>query len=61
MSSKFVKARACIKCKEYIIIHQEDYRSNVKLKEFEIAHRGHNIIIASINELDGYIYCLKNK
>ena len=48
-----VRARACIKCREYIIIHPENPVNQVKIKSFERHHTSHTIITVDINEIKG--------
>jgi hypothetical protein len=46
-----MRARACTKCKEFIIIHHGNPKSMEIVKEFEADHRGHSVITVDINEI----------
>jgi hypothetical protein len=48
-----MRARACIKCKEYILIHPENPQNRAQVKEFENNHQGHTVITIELNEIKG--------
>jgi hypothetical protein len=48
-----MRARACIKCKEYIIIHPENPQNKAEVSEFEKNHRGHTVITIELSEIRG--------
>ena len=37
-------ARACIKCREYVIIAANDPKNQIMIKAFEDNHTGHNLV-----------------
>ena len=45
------RARACIKCREYVIIEPNDPENQELIKIFEGNHRGHNLVALDINEV----------
>ncbi|MFX1312615.1 MAG: hypothetical protein ACFFHD_08395 [Promethearchaeota archaeon] len=48
-----VRARACIKCKEYMIIHPDNPINLFDIKKFEKKHIGHTIITVDLSEIKG--------
>ncbi|MFW9987830.1 MAG: hypothetical protein ACFFC3_04175 [Candidatus Odinarchaeota archaeon] len=55
-----VRARACIKCKEYIIIHPGNPINQVEIKKFEKVHLGHTVVTVDLNEVKGAYSSYKN-
>ena len=50
-----MRARACIKCKEYIIIHPNNPLNQIKIHEFERRHHLHTLITVNLDEVkDSY-------
>lgn len=47
------RVRACIKCKSYIILFPNDPENQKRLKNFEKAHKSHNLITIDIEEVKG--------
>ena len=48
-------ARACIKCKEYVIVQPNDPENQRVIKQFEKQHSGHNLITLELEEIkDSY-------
>lgn len=45
------KVRACIKCKEYIPIYPNNSINQKNLKEFDVHHHQHTVIIISHDEV----------
>lgn len=45
--------KACIKCREYAIIHAENSKNLEVLKLFEGKHRGHTVVTLDYNEVKG--------
>ena len=45
------RVRACVKCREYIIIHPNDPISQVNVKKFELIHTAHTLVTLDINEV----------
>ncbi|MHA2277659.1 MAG: hypothetical protein ACXAC2_17905 [Candidatus Kariarchaeaceae archaeon] len=48
-----VRARACIKCREYIVIHPNNPINQAIIKKFERHHMAHTIVTVDINEIKG--------
>ncbi|MFO7794521.1 MAG: hypothetical protein ACQERB_04125 [Promethearchaeati archaeon] len=46
-------ARACLKCKEYVLIFPENPSNIVLINEFEAKHRGHTLITLNFEEIKG--------
>ncbi|MFX1427729.1 MAG: hypothetical protein ACFFBE_14845 [Promethearchaeota archaeon] len=56
-----LRARACIKCKQYIVIHPDNPINQVDIKKFERNHTGHTIVTLDLNEVKGaYASCSDN-
>lgn len=48
-----VRARACIKCREYMVIHPDNPINQVDIKKFERKHTGHTVMTVDLNEIKG--------
>jgi len=48
-----VRARACIRCREYIVIHPDNPVNQIEIKRFERKHSGHTIVTVDLNEIMG--------
>ena len=48
-----IRARACIKCREYVIIGPNDPKNQELIKTFDGNHRGHTLITLDIDEVKG--------
>ena len=48
-----VRARACIKCREYVVIHPDNPINQANIKKFERHHTAHTIVTVDINEIKG--------
>lgn len=46
-----MRARACAKCREFVIIHDGNPKSVQIVREFETDHRGHSIITIDVSEI----------
>jgi hypothetical protein len=46
-----MRARACIKCKEYVVIHPNNPQNQIKIDLFERKHHLHTLIIVDIDEI----------
>ena len=46
-----VRARACIKCKQYMRINPSDPLNQIQLKLFEKWHLGHTLITIDVDEI----------
>ncbi|MHA2009914.1 MAG: hypothetical protein ACXABO_20610 [Promethearchaeota archaeon] len=53
LKPKVKRARACIKCKEYVTIKPNDPMNIDFLKEFEEKHKSHSNITISVEEIKG--------
>ena len=49
----YIRARACIKCREYVIIHPDDPKNQEMIHIFEGKHRGHTLITLDLDEVKG--------
>lgn len=47
------RVRACVKCREYIIIHPNNPVSQVHVKKFDLIHTAHTLVTLDINEVKG--------
>ncbi len=45
------RVRACVKCREYIIIHPNDPANQAHVKKFDLIHTGHTLVTLDINEV----------
>jgi hypothetical protein len=48
-----MRARACIKCKEYLVINPTNPINLNNEKLFEKEHRGHTLITVDLSEIKG--------
>ncbi len=55
-----MRARACIKCKEYMIIHANNPLNQSKIDNFERIHHKHTLIIVDVEEIKDEYQILKN-
>ncbi len=46
-----IRARACIKCREYVLIYPNNPENQNLIKVFEANHRGHTLITSDIDEV----------
>lgn len=46
-----MRARACLKCKEYVLIHPNNPVNQNLIKEFELTHTRHNLITVALEEI----------
>ena len=46
-----MRARACIKCKEYVVIHANNPQNQIKIDNFERKHHLHTLITVAIDEI----------
>ncbi len=46
-----MRARTCLKCREYIIIHTDNPVSQENVKKFEKIHLGHSVVTADYFEI----------
>jgi len=53
MGSENMRARACINCKEYVLIHPNNPISQNFVKDFELTHSRHNLMIVNLDEIRG--------
>ncbi len=55
-----VRCRACIRCKEYMIIHPSNPINQMEIKTFEKKHLGHTVVTVDFNEVRGTYHSSKN-
>ena len=46
-----IRARACIKCKRYVLIQPENVVSQLIVKSFEKKHERHNLVTLELKEI----------
>ncbi|MFX1353298.1 MAG: hypothetical protein ACFE8V_11625 [Promethearchaeota archaeon] len=46
-----MRARACIKCKEYVVIHPNNPLNQTKIFQFERRHHLHTLITVNLDEV----------
>ncbi|MEJ2250034.1 MAG: hypothetical protein P8Y70_04620 [Candidatus Lokiarchaeota archaeon] len=56
-----MRARACIKCKEYIMIHPDNPKNLQEIKIFEKNHSGHTVVTVNYSEIKGEYNSYKQK
>jgi len=55
-----MRARACIKCKEYMIIQAENPLNRDKINDFERKHHKHTLITVNLEEIKDQYQIIKN-
>ena len=55
-----MRARACIKCKEYVVIHANNPQNQIKIDLFERKHHLHTLIIVDLEEIKDQYQVFKN-
>ncbi|MFX1310037.1 MAG: hypothetical protein ACFE8C_10105 [Promethearchaeota archaeon] len=55
-----MRARACIKCKEYVIIHANNPLNQMKVNSFEKRHHLHTLITVNLEEIKDEYHIYKN-
>jgi len=55
-----MRARACIKCKEYMIIHVNNPLNQNKIEFFERKHHLHTLITVNLDEIKDQYQIIKN-
>lgn len=55
-----MRARACIKCREYVIIHTGNPVNQLDIKKFEKKHLSHTIMTVDLSEIKGIYSSFKN-
>ncbi len=55
-----MRARACIKCKEYMIIHAANPSNRIKIEFFERKHHLHTLITVNLEEIKDQYQIIKN-
>lgn len=46
-----MRARACIRCKQYIVIHPNNPLNQAKISAFEKMHHQHTLITVDLDEI----------
>ncbi|MFW9998743.1 MAG: hypothetical protein ACFE9Q_05865 [Candidatus Hodarchaeota archaeon] len=55
-----MRARACIKCREYVVIHPSNPVNQLDIKKFEKKHLGHTIVTVDLSEIKGIYSTFKD-
>ena len=55
-----MRARACIKCREYMIIHANNPLNQNKIENFERKHHQHTLITVNLDEIKDQYQIIKN-
>lgn len=55
-----IRARACLKCKTYVMIHPNSPVNQVEIKKFEKKHLGHTIMTVGFGEIKGIYTSFKS-
>ncbi|MFX0059426.1 MAG: hypothetical protein ACFE85_03505 [Candidatus Hodarchaeota archaeon] len=55
-----MRARACIKCKEYTVIHPSNPLNQLKISAFEKRHHLHTLITVNLDEIKDEYQLYKN-
>ena len=55
-----MRARACIKCKEYMVIHANNPLNQNKIEYFERKHHLHTLITVNLEEIKDQYQIIKN-
>jgi len=55
-----MRARACIKCKEYMVIHASNPLNQNKINFFERKHHLHTLITVNLEEIKDQYQIIKN-
>ncbi|MFW9771967.1 MAG: hypothetical protein ACFFFB_20060 [Candidatus Heimdallarchaeota archaeon] len=55
-----MRARACIKCKEYVLIHPNSPLNQTKIYQFERRHHLHTLITVNLDEVKESYQMYKN-
>jgi len=48
-----IRARACIRCRQYIIIHPDNPENLNLINLFDRNHKGHNLVTLDLDEVKG--------
>ena len=49
-----MKVKVCVRCNEYVSIHEADYLANKRLTLFEQTHSAHPLVIVDSSEVGHY-------
>ncbi len=55
-----MRARACIKCREYMIIHANNPLNQNKIENFQRKHHLHTLITVNLEEIKDQYQIIKN-
>ncbi len=55
-----MRARACIKCREYMVIHANNPLNQNKIEFFERKHHLHTLITVNLDEIKDQYQLIKN-
>ncbi|KKM91537.1 hypothetical protein LCGC14_1227570 [marine sediment metagenome] len=48
-----IRARACLRCKQYVVIHPENPINQLDIKKFEKKHLSHSLMTVGLGEIKG--------
>lgn len=57
---KTIRVRACIKCKEYVVIHPNNPINQNQIAIFEKNHRQHTLVTVDLDEVKDSYQIFKN-
>ena len=60
MEVSILRARACIKCKEYIVVHPNNPINQTQINIFEKSHHLHTLITVNLDEVKDTYKLFKN-
>jgi hypothetical protein len=49
-----MKVKVCVRCNEYVSIHESNYLANKRLTLFEQSHSSHPLVIVDSSEIGQY-------
>ena len=55
-----MRVRACIKCKEYVVIHPNNPLNQTKINQFEKRHHLHTLITVNLDEVKDIYQIYRN-
>jgi hypothetical protein len=55
-----LRVRACIKCRQYIVIHPDNPINQADIRKFERKHTGHTVMTSDLNEVKGVYSVFSN-
>lgn len=55
-----IRARACVKCKCYIVIHPNNPLNQAKINTFEKMHHQHSLVTINLDEIKNEYQSINN-